>query len=213
MKILCFNICHAKHSSINRICKFIYDQDADIVFLGEVDRHAKRSKYVDQYKEIYTKCGFLYHKYSTSVMLDVGEYYGIALFSKMSLEAKITNISFKDDYEPRFFISGEVDTINGKVQLIFVHFSNIKEYAIKQLKYIIEMNKNKKFVICGDFNLNSEILNNEFGFHDEMDVLTWPADNPIVRIDHFIESGSLIRKQKTIKANGISDHNAISAYL
>lgn len=213
LRLASFNICRAKFSSIEKVCQFISNLKADILFIQEIDRFMERSSNIDQFEVIKKQCGFSFAHFNHTLSFGETGHYGTAVFLKANVLGKVTTIdlTINDDPEPRRCINLQ---LNNDTNLLMVHLSKFEEIACKQLENLIaSKNFTDKSILLGDFNITSKVLEQKFQMNENDATLTWPNSNPNKRIDHILSRDIAINSPQTINALGISDHHAITAEI
>lgn len=123
---------------------------------------------------------------------------------------------------PRIVNACVLDTDLGEIVVINVHLDFVFEYTKKKqiliLKQILEIYKNKKIILLGDFNIDydSELFKYLIDItkpyklkHIDYDKKT----NGSGRIDHIFVDESFNIEQLEIKSTGLSDHKALTLTL
>lgn len=212
IKIVSFNICRARYSSIDKICGFISGLNADILFVQEIDRFMERSGNIDQFEEIKTECKFQSAFFNHTLSFGKDGQYGTAAFMRKNFgDVSTIDLPLKDDPEPRRCINLQ---LNADTNLILLHLSKYERLACKQVSTLMVTDYfQPTSILAGDFNIGSNLLRSQFAFEEQDKKLTWPNTQPEKRIDHIVSRAVKIYNRETINAVGISDHNAISAEI
>lgn len=213
MRVVSFNICRCKYASIQSIVEYVLSLNADILFLQEVDRNVERSFGIDQFAEIRDKCGYTCSSFCETLQIGKEGKYGTALFTKNDVGIiSYTDLTIQEDKEPRCSIN--LNFYDLDLDMYFVHLSKNQDCAVTQLNRLLSLsNHNEHSIIVGDFNIDSQTLEKEFGFFEDDLSFTWPIQSPSKRIDHFMYRKKYLMNFATLSNGSYSDHFAISACL
>jgi endonuclease/exonuclease/phosphatase family metal-dependent hydrolase len=236
IRVMVFNI-HAGKDAAGRpnlddVAALIGSSDADVVLVQEVDRGTRRSGQVDQLRVL----GDL-TKYATafgrSLDYDGGQY-GIAALSRgviarpatESLPVQPPQARSGQSYEPRAALTLTTTTSLGPLQAINTHLDASREehYRLQESTRILEIVKRlgataAPLVAGGDFNAEpaSETYRQLLtgGLRDAWtecgagDGFTYPADQPVKRIDYLFLTAGLRCTHAEVLNTRISDHRPL----
>jgi len=124
-------------------------------------------------------------------------------------------------------LSVDVDTSSGQTRLYVVHLASVRpgdsvgrDKMLRHLATTIRADQSPRIVIIGDFNTASsdreltqlttlapEVHTSAFGFG-----FTWPAQFPVVRLDHALAKGLSSVSSRILDDNG-SDHRGFTVAL
>ncbi len=220
-----------------KLINFLKQQNADIVFLQEVAYNEKlRDKWKNQVEEINQQVG-----YASSIFgklmemkkwhnnpIDWVMYYGFGILSKYPIKNSEIVILPPIEKNKKFgFMHVVVETSEGNIDLINVHFENTNVGSREHLKRTLEWCKKRKImpIIAGDFNMKlikdlKELAGKSYDIsylikpyksfmptrfsHDKVPIT---LDYIIVRKDKF--------KMMDVECinNDISDHNPVIAQI
>ena len=229
MKIMSFNTQHCLNYLEQKIdyeimAAAISSQGADIVGLNEMHDDGEGAVYGSQVKMLSQLTGLKYYYFAKAID-DVKGPYGNAILSKY----KIINAStitipdpypkkYKDCYETRCILKAELE--NGYT--IFVtHFGLNPDEQENAVKTILEILKDEKCILMGDFNvapssellvpLRERMMDTAEAFNENK--LSFPSDNPTIKIDYIFISKDITLKDADIPSIIASDHRPHTATI
>lgn len=223
MKIMSFNTQHClnyvtKQVDYEIMAKTILDLGADIVGLNEMFDDCEFAKYGAQTKKLSDLTGF--ESYYFAKAIDDGDGpYGNGIISKYPFESVETIIIPDPDpkteeggyYETRCLLKAKMG--NGLTVLI-THFGLCKDEQENAVKTVLEHLTEEKCILMGDFNVppQNELLNPirermvDTSYDFCKDKLSFPSDNPRVKIDYIFVSPDIKIKGADIPSVIASDH-------
>jgi endonuclease/exonuclease/phosphatase family metal-dependent hydrolase len=236
VRVLVFNIHAGKdangRSNLEDVASLVRSTSADIVLLQEVDRGTARSGKVDQLQVMSTATG-LDSAFGRSLDYDGGQY-GIAALSRARLEdAETTPLPTNPPQaraggavEPRAALAATTRTPIGTVRVMTTHLdaSRDDEFRLQESAYLLtvlreRLSKGIPVLIGGDFNAEpgSRVIERlrAGGLRDAWtecgrgDGLTYPARQPVKRIDYLFLTGSLGCSTARVIETTISDHRPL----
>ena len=209
---------------MNKLRKALKKQNLDVVGLQEVDNKTRRSKNVDQLKELAAATG-LHAAFAPAMNFDGGRY-GVALLSKWPLH-NIHRVALPvvSGAEPRVLLWAQAKIDGEQWTFAVTHFSSSRdaENAVSahrdQARVLAEaLAGRERVIVLAD--LNSEatsrdltplsIIGNFVGLHLGP---TYPARDPQLRLDHIILSRDLVAQQPEVIDLGCSDHRALRSQV
>jgi len=124
-----------------------------------------------------------------------------------------TNAISAQDY---YYISSRTDLFGNSTLIVSTHLAfdaNNPDLAIQQIKELISVCENEKYVIiCGDFNTSAtsfelfSAAGYEMANHSSLgDIATFPATNPTKPLDNIITKGFKITNPRVLLTD-LSDH-------
>jgi endonuclease/exonuclease/phosphatase family metal-dependent hydrolase len=240
VRVLVFNI-HAGEDAagrpnLQRVAGVVRSTRADLVLLQEVDRGTKRSGNVDQLAALEKLTNYS-TVFGRSLDYD-GGLYGIAALSRDRIATHATESlpiqppqpRSGGSYEPRAALMLTASTRLGPLEAINTHLdaSRDEHYRLQESAHIIELVKRRAastlpVVAGGDFNaepgsatyqqLMASGLRDAWKECGAGDGFTYPADNPVKRIDYlFLTSGLRCTAAKVIDTT-VSDHRPLLVTL
>ena len=204
--VMTYNIHHAEgmdgEINLERIADLILNRKADLVALQEVDDSVERSFKINIPDSLARLTGMHYY-FSKNIEYQGGEY-GNAILSRYPIKEK-NNHHYKmiREGEQRGLLQIVVDINGNKIGFMNTHIDfrgddterlmNVEE--IKDIAAPLEF----PVIICGDFNdiplgrTHTNMLENFKDVWEELksnEGFTYPADNPIKRIDYIFYANS-----------------------
>lgn len=239
-RVLVFNIHAGKDAGAQRNLESVADLvrkvDPDVVLLQEVDRGTRRSGDVDQLKvlEEATQYSAVFGK---SLDYDGGQY-GIAGLSRTRISEDATEslpiqppqARAGGSYEPRAALTFTTSTPVGSIVALNTHLDASKDehYRLQETAHILSMitrlrSGDRQVVAGGDFNTEPGSTAYERliagGLRDAWkecgkgDGFTYPADNPVKRIDYLFMTSGLRCTHAEVLDTRISDHRPLVVTL
>jgi endonuclease/exonuclease/phosphatase family metal-dependent hydrolase len=216
-----------KKLDLQRIADVINRERPDLVGLQEVDRGVKRTEGKDEIAEL---ARLTRMDYAFGHNLDYqGGQYGVAILSRFLIQ-KIDHQKYQNrvEAERRGMLRVEVEIQGRPISFVTTHLdyqtSDGRLFEAEQLLRLLNGVKDP-LIIAGDF--NDEPAGNTVklmlgGFedawissHSKGSGLSYPADNPVKRIDYiFYRRNDGVRAKKTWMVNTLaSDHLPVMAEL
>lgn len=224
IKIMSFNIQHC----LNFITREIdYDVmvdaikkcGADIIGLQEVRGEGESEEYEAQAKILAEKLGFYYY-FAEAIRFKGVNPYGNALISRYPITSAETILipdpvvkEYDGYYETRCLLKATIDVGDG-LHVFVSHFGLNPDEHRNAVKTIVSNIKTERCVLMGDFNVQPDnpVLipvreklydtAGEFSFPK----LSFPSDNPTVKIDYIFVSKDLVVDSADIPEMIASDH-------
>jgi endonuclease/exonuclease/phosphatase family metal-dependent hydrolase len=209
-----------KKLDLQRIADVINRERPDLVGLQEVDRGVKRTEGKDEIVEL-AKLTRMDYAFGHNLDYQGGQY-GVAILSRFLIQ-KIDHQKYQNrvEAERRGMLRVEVEIEGRPINFVTTHLdyqtSEGRLFEAEQLLRIVNDVKDP-LIVAGDF--NDEPAGNTFklllgGFEDVWSAsrakgngLSYPADNPVKRIDYiFYRRSSGVRAKKAWVVNTLaSDH-------
>lgn len=220
-----------------KLIDFLKKQDADIVFIQEAAYDDRlKEKWKDQVDEINES--LKYKNYIFSKLTDMKKwhkepidwimYYGLGILSKYPIKkSEMVILPFVEKEKNFGFLHAVIDTSDGEVNIINVHFENTdkgsKSHLAKALEWCKERGINP--IIAGDFNMKEssilvELADKEYDisykikeYISYMPTAFSNNDKPIT-LDYIISNKKTfkMKKVKCIKTS-VSDHRPVLAFV
>lgn len=193
--------------------------DADIIGLQEMRDESERDDYAAQAKIMAEKLGFYYY-FAEAIRFGGKNPYGNALISRYPIVSAETVLipdpeikKYDGYYETRCLLKAKID-VGEEINVLVSHFGLNPDEHENAVKTVVQNLPESKTVLMGDFNMqpDNELLNpireklydtaNKF---DEPK-LSFPSDNPEIKIDYIFTSNDLNVISADIPAIVSSDH-------
>ena len=211
-----------------RIAEVIDRCNPDIVALQELDAGLERTEMIDQAHLIAMTLEMSFHFHSSIQVKEGG--YGNAILSRCPVQLIKAGAIPADPLHPSFERRGavwaEVELPGGKVQVVATHFGLNRGERLSQAKAITgpewlgHPECLAPSILCGDFNalsgsfvyrlLTRNLRDVQRGLKGRLPKGTWPAQLPLMRIDHLFVTSDLIVRSVTIPKTPLtrlaSDH-------
>ena len=230
LRVMVYNIHAGKDAAgvdnLERVASLIRSNEADVVLLQEVDRGTKRSGNVDQLGVLMRLTG-MHGVFGKSLDYQGGEY-GIAMLSRWPLSAP-TVVPLRTEppqpraggsLEPRIAMIAET---NG-LRIINTHLDASREetWRLQEISRLLAA-VSGAHLIGGDFNStpDSSVQRQvrEAGLRDAFaecgtgEGLTYPAGEPVKRIDYLFLAGPRRCASATVLDTTASDHRPLLVLL
>jgi endonuclease/exonuclease/phosphatase family metal-dependent hydrolase len=235
-RVLVYNIHAGKDASgtvnLERVADIITGTRTDLVLLQEVDKGTRRSGGIDQPARLAELTG-LHVSFGNTLNYQGGEY-GIAVLSRWPIVSD-TLIGLPVDppqeraggaYEPRGILMTEVATARGKLYALDTHLdaSGFDRFRMQEVAGVRELADRliatgAPVVVGGDFNAEPEsaVIRWMMGtdWRDawtqcgEGDGGTYPATDPVKRIDYLFIPPSVACSSATVLRSDASDHRPV----
>ncbi len=236
VRVLVYNI-HAGRDAaglpnLEEVARIVDEHDADVVLLQEVDRGTKRSGGVDQLQALKERTEFD-GVFGRTLDFDGGQY-GIAALSRggfgfedtVPLRVAPSQARAGGSHEPRGALVTIVRTRLGRWQAITTHLdaSAGDEYRLQEAERLRELVRVRRatgtpLLLGGDMNATPEspVIRRllDFGLRDAWaacgkgDGFTFPAAQPVRRIDYLFLDGALRCTSAEVVETQASDHRPL----
>ncbi len=235
IKVMTWNIHHAEGMDgkvdLQRIADVINKEQADFVLLQEVDSGVERTAKLN-FPALLEKATGMKAFFGNNIVFQGGDYGNLLLSRYPLISAENHSYKMLREGEQRGLINVVADIDGSKIAVMNTHIdyrpddserlSNVEEIYLKTDEY-----KDMPVIIGGDFNdlplskvyfkMLNKFVDSWMELHDR-DGFTFPADNPVKRIDYIFYRNSLGNKKtilrpfkvKVIKTDA-SDHLPILA--
>ncbi len=227
LRIVSYNIYHGegrdKVINIDRTGSVIAKYKPDLVAVQEVDNNTTRSGRVDQAAELGRKLGMEY-RFKKSIDYRGGEY-GIAVLSAYPIKQTIIHdLPTPEGQEPRGALEIIVDVpdedgLTNEVSFVCAHLGLNNEQRVDQVQALVrELSaRGHPAIIAGDLNATPDEESIQLlegaGFVPADDSLqfTFPATNPVKKIDFILTKDLPIRRKRFVVDGEpkISDHRPV----
>jgi endonuclease/exonuclease/phosphatase family metal-dependent hydrolase len=211
-----------------RIAEVIDRCNADIVALQELDAGLPRTQMIDQAHLIAMTLEMSFHFHSSIHLKEGG--YGNAILSRGDIRlikaGAVPTDPLHPSLERRGAVWTEVELRGHKVQVLGTHFGLNRGERVKQARSITghewleHPECGHPVILCGDFNammgshvyrlLTQHLHDVQRGVKGRLPRGTWPAQLPLMRIDHMFVSRDVKVRQvlvpKTPLTRVASDH-------
>jgi endonuclease/exonuclease/phosphatase family metal-dependent hydrolase len=228
LEVLVYNIHAGKDAAgvdnLERVADLVKSTGADLVLLQEVDRHTTRSGNVDQLA-VLTRLTGMHGVFGKSLDYQGGEY-GIAILSRWPISNETVIPLRIDPPQPRAGGSLEpriafVATTNG-MTVMNTHFDASREdtWRLQEVDALLRSAAiHKPLLTGGDFNSEPDsriyARMTGAGYRDAWAIcgggpqLTYPASNPVKRIDYLFFAGKATCASAEVLATEASDHRPV----
>ncbi|GGC48224.1 hypothetical protein GCM10011386_45540 [Parapedobacter defluvii] len=227
LKVMSYNIHHGadavEQMTLHEIGAFIKKSGADLVGLQEVDSVCRRSGNVDQMKVLAEITGMHYAFYR-HFAYDGGAY-GLGILSRYPIkEQRNKRITSMQNGKKASLAFLSVKLHTGRKELVFstVHLALDQATRLIQAEEIMRhLAGSDPVILTGDFNALSdtkeiELISERLPFMDQGLAHTFPAAEPVKKIDYIFVSSSLLKKKNSTlvrKEILYSDHLPLEAKL
>lgn len=233
MKFMSFNTMHCASHPDNIInyelmARTILDCGADVIGLNEIrgeSTGAPDPAFQDQIGNLSKLTGIENYYFGPAIQVGGCKPYGNAMLSKIPI-ISVEKILIPDpddkifggDYETRCIIKAKLE---GDITLLVTHFGLYPDEHANAMKTVLKNITDKRCVLMGDFNIAPdhqliEILKERMvdtaDFFTEPK-LSFPSDNPRVKIDYIFVSPDVEVVSADIPAVVASDHRPHTAEL
>ena len=215
--------------------------DADLLGLQEVDRNQPRSRHADLTAVAADAMGARHHRFVAALSgrprgwsPATGEEppdeaaYGVAFLSRydvlgwevVRLPAAPVPVPHRADGhlvpgwvrdEPRVAVVAEVDTPQGRVDVVTTHLSFLRPWNGRQLRRLVAhlAPRPHPLVLIGDLNMGPRRARRITGMEPLGTGATFPSRVPRVQIDHVLSTGGLVPLSAHMPELPVSDHRAL----
>ena len=230
VRVLCYNIHHGagmdEKLDLERIADVIRRTEADLVALQEVDRGVARTNRVDQPAELAKLTG-MHAVFERNIVYQGGDY-GNAILSRYPVESHKNHFlpQSRPD-EQRGLLEVRVRVAGRPLVFCATHLSyhgddQERMDSVELLKAMMAGWEGLPVIVAGDFNAlpDSRVLKAATAFMhdahiaDATEGLTFPADEPVRRIDYILHNsvGDLKPIESRVIAEPVaSDHRPLLA--
>lgn len=233
LKVMSYNTLHCEDWKRGKIdfdayADYIRETGAEIIGLNEVRGEGEKIEaYQAQAKILGEKLGYNYY-FAQAIEVYGKNPYGNAILSKHPIISAETIMvpdppsrTYDRPYETRCVLKAKIDVNGQTVCALVTHFGLNPDEAENAVKTVLANKPESKVLLMGDFNLTpeSEILlpirevmtDTADAFEKEM--LSWPSDEPEVKIDYMFHSKDIKTITAEIPAKVLSDHRPYIAVL
>ena len=227
LRIVSYNVQHflnfySRKITFDPFAETIREMNPDIIGLQEINGALDGSaEYRPQAMIMGEMLGYNYY-FAEAIKFGGIKPYGVALLSKYPvISAENHHIpdpeprKYNGYYETRTVLKARIDIGEEKPLLVLVsHFGlNPDEHELCSQSAISHI-ENERCVLMGDFNMrpdNPLICNIRARIHDTADelgenVLSFPSDKPVEKIDYIFTSPDITVRHADIPATVVSDH-------
>jgi endonuclease/exonuclease/phosphatase family metal-dependent hydrolase len=192
-----YNIHHGQgldgRLGIPRIASLLKDTECDVACLQEVDCRVPRSRRAHQPRELATAL-CMKAVYGPTIRWPFGARYGNLLLSRLPLSTvRLHRLPGGD--EQRGIVEAHLQTPSGPVAVFCTHWGLSKDERVRQAEATVEAMKHAELpaLLAGDLNETADgaahtVLLESGLLHLGPDEPTYPADDPVDRIDHVYGS-------------------------
>jgi endonuclease/exonuclease/phosphatase family metal-dependent hydrolase len=113
--------------------------------------------------------------------------------------------------EPRVAVVAEVETPRGPIDLVTTHLSFLRPWNTRQLRRLMSalVPHPHPLVLLGDLNMRSRTATRITGMAPLAAGATFPADRPLVQIDHILGDRAPSPRAGRVVRLPVSDHRAL----
>ena len=224
MRVVSFNIQHGRSAEgavdVGLLARTCASFEADVLALQEVDVSSPRSGLVHEAKAVARACGMAFVFGQAARIGGVGRY-GNAVLVRGSIVDSTTVRLTRDNrrHEPRgaVVVGVELSDQAGPAYLSVVatHLSIHRPEVFAQLAEVVELaapaaGNGEPIVLLGDLNLTTDEVRSTIEASGLTlagdDTPTFPARQPVARIDHIALGGPLEFAGLQVRATPSSDH-------
>ena len=233
MKIMSFNIQYCKNFitgeiDFQAVADAIIYENPDIVGLNEVRGKGLDDGYENQTKILSELTGMKYFYFAKALDVKGVNPYGNAVLSRIPIVAADTvcvpnpvpnpNSEYYKYYEPRCVLKAKLE--NG-LTCVITHFGLNADERANAVKTVLSLLENEKCTLMGDFNTppdNPDLTPIRKRMNDaadlfELPLLSYPSDNPNVKIDYIFVSPDIEIITADIPEMIASDHRPHTAEI
>lgn len=239
LRLVSFNIHHGEgaggENTLRAQAELLRDLNADVVFLQEVDSCTRRSGGIDQTSFLARDSAFRYHVFGKNMDMDGGDY-GNAILSRFELtwgahyvipahEPHLPRLFEKTGalypLEPRGILRAEARIDGTKYTLLSAHFGFLQSELREGVDAVVSLARrvNGPVLMGSDMNtmdqnapelarLREVVVDCAAALHQES-IATFPADNPMERLDYILVRGPFRTLECQVVATRTSDHRPI----
>lgn len=222
MKIMVYNTQHClnyvtKQIDFELIARIIREYGADIVGLNEIRNVGEQEDYQNQTQILSDLAGYKYNYFAQAIKFSGVNPYGNALLSNSPIVQAQTFLvpdpprQYKGYYETRCLLKAKME--NG-ITVLVIHFGLNPDEQENAVKTVVEHLEDEKCILMGDFNVtpdNPVLAPIRARMKDTADLFTqpllsFPSDNPKVKIDYIFVSPDMEVIEADIPAIVGADH-------
>ena len=225
LKVMTYNICSCHNLKYeydpDQTIRTILHENPDIIGINETDFINERNNFADMPKIMSEKMGYEYF-FGKSIDYRGGEY-GNMIMSRYPIKSVVNvpipeTIAIKDErtYENRAIIKACIDLKGQFINVLVSHYGLSPRERAAAVNQTLELIDDEPTIFMGDLNCTPESGELRRVYEKLTDTsydLTFPSDNPKIKIDyiftstHFnVESGKVIDTQ-------VSDHRPYAVIL
>ena len=116
--------------------------------------------------------------------------------------------------EPRTAAVGVLDTADGPLTVVSTHLSFLAGWNVLQLRRLVQgLAGESRLVVAGDLNMPPDRARRASQLRPVAPGLTFPADRPVLQIDHVLARGDVSGRGARVWDLPLSDHCALSVDL
>jgi len=227
LRIGSYNIANGRVVShaIKLLANDILSKDLDIVGFQEVDKYAKRSKYIDTMKLLAEYTGYEYYSYTKAINIagDEATYgqngeYGTGILSKYPIVESGSTKLDSGSHEQRMVGYAKIN-VNGQIINFYNTHLSFEDFEIrtKQFETLADILKDKEHcILTGDFNIvgfteykNIPFMNTTCNANNWL--TTFPSSGG--SIDNILFSSEFTIGESGVVDRSHSDHNLLYAEL
>lgn len=230
MKIMVYNIQHGaiyptKDIDLQRLADVIAAEQPELIGLNEVRGKGNTPAYTEQTEILSHLTGMEHYYFARAIYVGGTEPYGNALLSHSPIVSVKTvpvpdpeKRAFDGYYESRCLLKAKL--ANGLTVLV-IHFGLNPDEQRNAVKTVLDNLENEKCILMGDFNMKPDnpmldpIRERMTDVADAFDgeKLSWPSDNPYMKIDYIFVSKDVEIVSADIPATVCSDHRPHTAEI
>lgn len=224
MRVASFNIRGGRmggRADIPRLVETCAGLDADILGLQEVDRHRRRTGYVDQAGRVARGLGGT-HVYGPTRRRVLRGQYGNALIARGPIrDADVRVLPGLGGQQRRAAVLARVDSEEASVSVAVTHLqhhprrlAHLPDEAPDQLRAVLSWlaSRPSPRVLIGDLNLSparAEPILSAAGFTIAATGPAYPSDAPRLQLDYVAVDGLIIESASVVPTGDLSDHRPI----
>jgi endonuclease/exonuclease/phosphatase family metal-dependent hydrolase len=117
--------------------------------------------------------------------------------------------------EPRVAVAAQVDGPFGPVTVANTHLSFLRYWNGRQLRRLVAAlgEAPRPLVLVGDLNMGPDRATRATGLRSLASHRTFPADQPLMQIDHVLADGGVVAPRSEARRMSLSDHLALAVDL
>lgn len=200
---------------------------AEIIGLNEMRNTGKDPEYQAQAQILADKLGY-YSYFAKAIEFQGTNPYGNALISKYPiLSAQTIPVpdpevqKYDGYYETRCLLKATIDAPDGPLTVCIIHWGLNPDEQENAVQTILSNIEDKRCILMGDFNVSPEdkllapIREKMFDTAELFggELLSWPSDNPNIKIDYLFTSPDLKVTAADIPPIVVSDHRPYIAVI
>jgi len=252
LKVLTLNIMHGRNTTnsifpmhtntattlrnMTRIIDVLKREDADIVFLQEIDEHSTISGNVDQIQMIADETQYEHYTHGKHTEIHLNNVYsfasGTSIFCKYPLTNAMNHKFLPSFPTPRkgFVVADMILPDDHKITLASVHFVWLDylhfQSKTKQAQKVIDVisERANPIILGGDFNIDLQEKGGVLSYFEEQlklhtttktgeGTFTHSAQDPTLQIDWIFTSRDMQFSEYRVLDDRVSDHLAVTAIM